>query len=269
MNLKTIYKAFIILVFVIACYSCQTTSNVRVTTLPTEGYDVYYNSTYVGKTPVYFTASNHMSQMHEVEFKLGDKSIKKNYLNLEWKPVNIFLFGMTFYISLLWAKGPAEDQTFYLEKENDLEKKVERLSYNVNYNPKVEDDINLLLNTLIKNYKGKSNRTIFIVLKKYKGIENDEEIQKVHRLLYNIATNQVFESKLFRLIEREHLETLLKEKSLSLQGLVDADESMKIGSLKEANLMMVIDFQNNIFSAKIVDLHSGEILSFVTGNFNK
>ena len=74
---------------------------------------------------------------------------------------------------------------------------------------------------------------------------------------------------MFRLIEREHLETLLKEKSLSLQGLVDADESMKIGSLKEANLMMVIDFQNNIFSAKIVDLHSGEILSFVTGNFNK
>lgn len=84
-----------------------------------------------------------MSQIHEIEFKMGDKSIKKNYLNLEWKPVNIFLFGMIFYISLLWAKGPTED------------------------------DINLLLNTLIKNYKGKSNRTIFIVLKKYKSQEKN------------------------------------------------------------------------------------------------
>lgn len=110
--------------------------------------------------------------------------------------------------------------------------------------------------------------------------ENDNYVKPVsHSLQANL-----FETKTLRIIERERLESILKELSLSMQGITSSDSKnlKKIGSMLNADALVFGDLQSikysrtkqTIFimwtegekievtlSARVVDIETGEVLA--------
>ncbi|HMV80682.1 MAG TPA: CsgG/HfaB family protein [Leptospiraceae bacterium] len=272
--------------------SCQMSSDVRIRTVPASGYDAYYNSEYIGRTPVSLRASNYFGSDHEIEFRSKNLFLKREKLRLEWKPFNVFFSWIFYFLPLIWAYGPSEEQVFYVENISSL-KTAEGMSQTSNVpkqinaaacektgpvisvkpvfkktrssgppilNFAMEEAIIHTINKLLKNYRGPQKQTILVSVKKINGTNENSETGKIGRFMYSKAADAIFSSRTFTLIEREHINSLLREKSLTLQGITDSEKSQLAG----ADMILLMNFNYNVLEGKIVELKTGEILSYAS-----
>ena len=258
-----------ILYIIVLCilFSCQRTTDVYVRTVPSEGYDTYYNSRYVGKSPVRFTASNYFEEKHLIEFKKSGETVHTETLKKELKPANILTFSLTLYLSLLWANGPSEQQLFYIKddlteaKNKSVSKKTETLKM-----PKAdpEEKVNDILMKVFEKYKGEGKKSL--VLATTESFEVSERALRKRRRILSMATEKAFQSGKFIIVEREHLDAVLKEKKLSLQGLLESKKEGSLWKFIDADLIMILNSQYEILECKLLDLKTGEIVSYSAGS---
>lgn len=275
--------------------SCQMSSDVRIRTVPESGYDTYYNSEYIGKTPISLRASNYFGSDHEVEFRSKNLFLKREKLRLEWKPLNVFFSWIFYFLPMIWAYGPSEEQIFYLENGGPLKtaagrstignipkqinnsaceksgpvisvkpvfKKI-RNSSPLSLNFALEDTITHTINKLLKNYRGPQKRTVLVSVKKPNNSSNENsESGKIARFMYSKAAEAVFRSTVFTLIEREHIHSFLKEKSLHLKGVTESDRSLSDAKLTGADLILLLHIHSNVLEGKIAEIKTGEVLSY-------
>lgn len=274
--------------------SCQMSSDVRIRTVPASGYDTYYNSEYIGKTPISIRASNYFGSDHEIEFRSKNLFLKRERLRLEWKPFNVFFSWIFYFLPMIWAYGPSEEQVFYVENSSAVKtQETQPSARNVSkpminnasaceksgpvisvkpafkkirtsgppvLNFAMEDAITHTINKLIKNYRGPQKQTILVSVKKINGTNENPETGKIGRFMHSKAVDAVFSSRTFTLIEREHINSLLREKSLNLQGVTESERSVLAG----ADLILLMNFNYNVLEGKIVELKTGEILSYAS-----
>lgn len=279
---------------VLLLISCQMSSNVRIRTVPDSGYDTYYNSEYIGRTPISIRASNYFGSDHEIEFRSKNIFLKRERLRLEWKPLNVFFSFLFYFLPMIWAYGPSEEQVFYLEntpalkapgiqqKSGNTSKKASeceksgpiiavkpvfrkiRASSGPVLNFAIEDAVNHNITKLLKNYRGPQKKTVLVSADSLKNSNRNSEERKIARFIYSRAADAVFHSKVFTLIEREHINSLLKEKSLHLKGVAESDNSLNEAKLAGADLILFLSIHYNLLEGKIVELKTGEVLSYVT-----
>lgn len=272
--------------------SCQMSSDVRIRTVPASGYDTYYNSEYIGRTPISLRASNYFGSDHEIEFRSKNLFLKKEKLRKEWKPFNVFFSWVFYFLPMIWAYGPSEEQVFYVENIGSLktaegQPQIRNISKQTNsaecektgpvisvkpvfkktrnssppiLNFAMEDAITHTINKLLKNYRGPQKQTILISVKKVNSTNENPEAGKIGRFMHSKAADAIFSSKVFTLIEREHINSLLKEKSLNLKGITESEESQLAG----ADMILLMNLNYNVLEGKIVELRTGEVLSYAS-----
>ena len=83
--------------------------------------------------------------------------------------------------------------------------------------------------------------------------------------IYNtLVVPTVFNSGRFRIIERENLDRLLKEKSIHLSGLAETTNAKEFGTLLGADYIISFKIQKQVLTLKMVSVKDGVVTGYTT-----
>ncbi len=110
------------------------------------------------------------------------------------------------------------------------------------------------------------NKNTLVVMNFKSANTSGEFSVAVSEMLRGILT--AVDQKEFILVERENLNNILKEKELSLTGILDAEESRNIGKIMAADFMIVGSVSqigsNYSISARLIDIENGSVIRGTT-----
>ncbi len=104
-----------------------------------------------------------------------------------------------------------------------------------------------------------------IAILEFQGLNEEAKKDNMGKMVTEIMTTSLVNSRAFNIIEREKLSKVLKEFQLSITGVVDASSAKEIGKILGADAIFtgsVMMLRNKLrLDARIIDVGSGAILA--------
>ncbi len=226
-----------ILMLISVIFLSCTTTNVKIKTVPKEGYDAYYNDMYIGRTPCGVEASNLIFKSHHLVLKTNTNNVVfDGKLTDEFKWLNGCVFVWAYGIPLLWAYGPKENQVIGINDRNNM----------------------MLVSA--KPGGGKTGSTIQYRLAvmdfQAKGVSSD-----VAKNVSELVRTDLISSGRFVIIERSQMNQILKEQGIQQSGCTEISCAVQVGQILSANKILIGSImkigKNYVISGRIVDVEKG------------
>ena len=229
----------VIILISIVCLSC-TSTDVKIKTVPKEGYETYYNEHYIGRTPCGVEASNFIFKSHHLMLKSADnKVVYDGKMEDEFKWINCCVFSWLYGVSLLWAYGPKEFQVIDVNSNSN----VMLVNRNV---------------TGIKNVKSGNITQYRLAVMDFqaKGVSSD-----IAKNTSELIRAELINSGRYLIIERAQMDQILKEQGIQQTGCTDISCAVQVGQILSANKILIGSImkigKNIVISGRIVDVEKG------------
>lgn len=168
----------------------------------------------------------------------------------------LLLIGVIAFGILSCAGGPesSDDSTSFYEISSSVENLANQLtnSYKDTYQARSGEQPPIRRLALLETVNAKGNKTA------------------IGKELTSTLQSKMFDPRLFSLLERERIESLLEEYTLNQSGMVEELSSAELGKLLGAEIVIVSSYSIELdhewdesmyrISSRIVDLETGEIL---------
>jgi len=215
----------------ISAVSC-TTTNVKIRTVPKEGYDTYYNEKYIGKTPCDIEASNLVWRSHNIKLKNNNnKLVYEGELEEEFKLSNLCLWSWIYGIGLLYCRGPMENQIIAIKDGQ--------------YGPGSGSAVG-----------GHGQYRLAVMDFQAKGVNN-----ALAANVTELIRAELIKTGSFLIIERSQMDQRLREQCFQQTGCSDVTCAVQVGKMLSANKILIGSVmkmgKNIVISGRIVDVEKG------------
>lgn len=233
-------KILCIIILISSFFISCTTTDVKIKTVPKEGYETYYNDHYIGRTPCGVEASNLIFKSHYLKIKSGDnKVVYDGKMVDEFKWMNCCVFSWLYGVSLLWAYGPKEYQIIDINSNNN----VMLVHHNVSGVKNVKSSNVIQYRLAVMDFQAK-------------GVPAD-----VAKNVSELIRTELINSNRYLIIERAQMNQILKEQGIQQTGCTDINCAVQVGQLLSANKILIGSImkigKNIVISGRIVDVEKG------------
>jgi TolB-like protein len=190
-----------------------------------------------------------------------DRMIIKKYVRILLCFSFVVLF-FSYHSEAAWSvqqallSGELEAHPLQMTVGNSSESGLARVSYAMAKAGSVDNG-----NTEIK----KREQKIKIGIIEFQSLNEEAKQDTLGKVFSEVLTTSFVNSEAFKIIEREHIEKVVKELQLTQSGIIDLSSVKQIGKMVGADAILtgsVIKFGNDVrVDARIIEVESGIILT--------
>lgn len=234
-------KKFLIIpaLFSLIAVSC-TTTDVKIKTVPRDGYETYYNDHYVGRTPCGVEASNLIFKSHYLTLKSADNKVVYNgKMEDELKWANCCIFSWIYGVGLLWSYGPKEYQVIDINSGGRIPASGKKEAVG---------------KTVVGSGTGQYRLAVMDF--QAKGIPAG-----IAQNVSELVRTELINSNRYIIIERAQMDQILKEQGIQQSGCTEISCAVQAGQILSANKILIGSImkigKNIVISGRIVDVEKG------------